>query len=100
MVEDTKQLRMALVTDIAADYFEGRVLHIGSGRPRRIHVFVHDASGGPRVTRGFIFSYYEFPRSLGDGRMTDEEWKALVYNDGRSGELKQYHPAWYEELRK
>jgi hypothetical protein len=52
------------------------------------------------VTRGFIFSYYEFPRSLGDGRMTDEEWKALVYNDGRSGELKQYHPAWYEELRK
>jgi hypothetical protein len=100
MVENTEQLRMALVTDIATDYFEGRVLHIASGRPQRIHVFVNDASGGPRVTRGFIFSYYEFVRSLGGGRMTDEEWKALVYDQARSGELKKHHPAWYEELRK
>jgi len=100
MVEDTKQLRMALVTDVATDYFEGRVLHIASGRPQRIHVFVNDASGGPRVTRGFIFSYYEFPRSLGEGRMTDEEWKAMVYDKARSGELKNHHPGWYEELRK
>lgn len=100
MVEDTKQLRMALVTDVATDYFEGRVLHIASGRPQRIHVFINDASGGPRVTRGFIFSYYEFPRSLGEGRMTDEEWKAMVYDKARSGELKNHHPGWYEELRK
>jgi len=100
MVRDTEQLRMALVTDIATDYFGGRVLHIASGRPQRIHVFVNDASGGPRVTRGFIFSYYEFERSLGDGRMTDEEWKKMVYDDGRADELRKYHPAWYEELRK
>lgn len=100
MVDDREQLKMALVTDIATDYFEGRVLHIASGRPQRIHVFVNDASGGPRVTRGFIFSYYEFVRSLEGGRMTDEEWKALVYDQARSGELKKHHPAWYEELRK
>ncbi|MDD2454380.1 MAG: DUF3160 domain-containing protein, partial [Synergistaceae bacterium] len=100
MVQDTEQLRMALVTDIATDYFGGRVLHIASGRPQRIHVFVNDASGGPRVTRGYIFSYYEFERSLGDGRMTDEEWKKIVYDDSRADELRKYHPAWYEELRK
>jgi hypothetical protein len=32
--------------------------------------------------------------------MTDEEWKALVYDRARSGELEKHHPAWYEELRK
>ncbi len=91
MVDDREQLKMALVTDIATDYFEGRVLHIASGRPQRIHVFVNDASGGPRVTRGFIFSYYEFVRSL--RRPHDRRrMESLVYDRARSGELKKHHP--------
>ncbi len=97
-IDDPEQLKMALVTDVASDYFAGRALHIASGRPVRIYVFVNDASGGPRVTRGYIFSYYEFIRGLGEGRMTDEEWKEIVYGDDREEELKELLPAWYEEL--
>jgi hypothetical protein len=99
-VRDLEQLKMALVADVATDYFSGRVLEIASGRPRKIYVFVNDASGGARITRGFAFSYYEFERPLGEGRMTDEEWKKLVYDDAREEELKKYHPSWYEELTK
>jgi hypothetical protein len=99
-VQDNEQLKMALVADVATDYFSGGVLEIASGRPRRIYVFVNDASGGARITRGFVFSYYEFVRPLADGRMTDGEWKALVYDDSRADELKKYHPSWYENLAK
>jgi hypothetical protein len=98
--EDREQLKMALVADAATDYIAERVLEIASGRPRRIYVFVNDASGGARVTRGYIFSYYEFARALGEGRMTDEEWKKLVYDDSRADELKEFHPLWYDELTK
>jgi hypothetical protein len=99
-VPDHEQLKMALVADAATDYFDGGVLEIASGKPRRIYVFVNDASGGARITRGYVFSYYEFVRPLGDGRMTDEEWKSLVYDDSRADELKKYHPSWYENLAK
>ena len=95
---DGEQLKMALVADVASDYFEGRVLEAASGKPQRIYVYVNDASGGARITRGYIFSYYEFVRSLAEGRMTDEEWKKIVYDDSRADELKKYHPAWYKEL--
>jgi hypothetical protein len=61
---------------------------------------VNDASGGARITRGFIFSYYEFERPLSDGRLTDEEWKKIVYDDSRAKELEQYRPAWYQKLTK
>jgi hypothetical protein len=97
---DKDQLRMALVADAASDYFDNRVLEIASGRPQRIYVFVNDASGGARITRGYIFSYYEFVRPLSDGRMTDEEWKKIVYDDRRADELKECHPDWYEGLWK
>ena len=99
-VQDDEQLKMALVADVATDYLGGGVLEIASGRPQRMYVFVNDASGGARITRGFIFSYYEFVRQLSDGRMPDEEWKALVYDDSRADELRKYHPSWYENLAK
>lgn len=99
-IPDNEQLKMALVTDVATDFFTSRVLHVASGRPQRIYVFVNDASGGPRITRGYIFSFYEFIRGLGEGRMTDEEWKEIVYDDSRAKELEEFRPPWYEELYK
>lgn len=99
-VLDNEQLKMALVTDVATDFLGARVLHVASGRPARIHVFVNDASGGPRITRGYIFSYYEFIRGMSEGRMTDEEWKEIVYDDSRAEEVKEFRPSWYEELYK
>jgi hypothetical protein len=100
LAPEAEQLKMALVADVASDYLGGRVLEVASGRPQRIFVYVNDASGGARVTRGFVFSYYEFTRPLSDGRMTDEEWKKLVYDESRADELKKLHPAWYEKFLK
>ncbi|MDR0649368.1 MAG: DUF3160 domain-containing protein, partial [Synergistaceae bacterium] len=91
-------LKMALASDVATDALAGRVLHVATGTPRRLFVFVDDKGGGPRVTVGYTYSYYEFERALGDGRMTDEEWKKLVYDEARQEELEELAPKWTEGL--
>lgn len=96
---DRDQLKMAVVTDVATDFFNGAALHVATGTPRRIFVYVDDRSGGARVAVGYVYSYYEFPRPLADGRMTDEEWKDIVYDPKKAEELEKLHPAWYEKLR-
>ena len=98
LVTDPDQLKMAIVADVATDYFEGRILEVGTGRPLRIYVYVNDASGGARITRGFIYSYYEFERAIDEGRLTDQEWREIVYDDSRADELRQLRPEWYKEL--
>ena len=96
--ENSSQLRMAFVTDASTDAFEERVLQVGTGTPRRIYVFVNDKWGGPRVTIGYTYSFYEFPRFIFEGRMTDEEWRELVYDETRQVELEQYAPEWSGNL--
>jgi hypothetical protein len=86
--------QMALIADIHTDYFSGAILHIAVGSPRKINIFVNDASGA-RVCEGYAFSYYEFTNP---SRMTDEEWKSKVY-DGDSAEwLNEREPAWLNVL--
>ena len=96
--DEADLLRMALVSDVATDAQAGRVLHVATGTPRRLYVFVDDKGSGPRVTIGYTYSYYEFERALGDGRMTDEEWKKLVYDEARREELEELAPKWTEGL--
>ena len=96
--DESDLLRMALVSDVATDAQAGRVLHVATGTPRRLYVFVDDKGSGPRVTIGYTYSYYEFERALGDGRMTDEEWKKLVYDEARREELEELAPKWTEGL--
>ncbi|MCL1941524.1 MAG: DUF3160 domain-containing protein [Synergistaceae bacterium] len=95
---NSDQLKMALVSDVATDAFDERVLHVATGTPRRLYVFVNDKWGGPRVTIGYTYSFYEFPRSMSDGRMTDEEWKKLVYDKARQSELEKLAPQWSKDL--
>lgn len=96
---DWEELRMALVTDVATSFIDGAALHVATGTPRKIFVFVNDRSGGPRVARGYVYSYYEFPGSLaGAGRMTDQEWRKIVYDPDKAEKLRELHPAWYGEL--
>ncbi|MDR3204406.1 MAG: DUF3160 domain-containing protein [Deltaproteobacteria bacterium] len=95
-VEDN--LKMAIVADVATNGFDGVCLEIATGVPRRIYVFVNDKSGGPRLTRGFIYSYYEFARPLTQGRLTDQQWRKLVYDRGHQNQLKELHPHWYSNL--
>ena len=97
LMDAEDQLKMALIVDVASDYFDGRVLEVGTGTPHAVHVFVNDASGGARITRGYMFSYYEFES---EKRWTDEEWKKLVYDEDRAEELEGYHPTWWKELSK
>ena len=94
VAEDVRdRLRMALVADVATDYFAGRALHVATGTPRHINVFVDDPWGGPRVTRGAVFSFYSFARPLASGRMDDAAWKKLVYGKDQKA-LDALRPAW------
>ena len=89
---------MALAADVATDYADNRVLCAATGAPRRIFVFVDDNSAGPRFTVGYVYSYYEFERPADKARMTDAEWKKLVYDAKRRDELETLRPAWYKNL--
>lgn len=79
-IDDPEQLRMALVADVFTNVELGLVLETAVGLPRRIYVPLNDAQGGKRIAVGYSYSYYEFHQPMGE-RMTDEEWKALVYAD-------------------
>lgn len=92
MTSEEKQ--MALIADIHTDNFSGGILHVGVGSPRRIWIYVNDASGA-RICEGYIFSYYEFVNSK---RLTDEEWKETIYNPDKSKENKQKEPKWLNAL--
>lgn len=96
--EAQNQLRMALVADVATDAPVGLALFMGVGTPRRLSVYVNDRSGGFRVTEGYMFSYYTFTQPLEKGRMDDDQWKAIVYDEKKQDELKQYLPAWHSKL--
>jgi hypothetical protein len=95
-----ERLKMALIADVATNGFDRTCLEAATGTPRKIYVFANDKSGGARLTRGYVYSYYEFERPLSEGRMTDEEWKAIVYDASRAEELEKYRPAWHGELEK
>jgi hypothetical protein len=95
-----EQLKMALIADAATNGFDKTVLEAATGTPRKIYVFLNDRSGGARLARGYVYSYYEFARPLSLGRMTDEEWKEIVYDGSRAEELEKFRPDWYGELEK
>jgi hypothetical protein len=96
---ETKDLQMALIADVATDYFAGRVLEVGTGVPQRMVVVCKDACGGTRLTVGYVYSWYEFPSAK---RWTDTEWKEVVY--GPRGKertaLGIQSPGWYDKFRK
>jgi hypothetical protein len=72
----------AVVADVATDP-TGQVLEEGVGRIFEIYVVV-DIDGQPVMTKGGVFSYYEFPWPM-DNRLTDEAWKEML-NQGQAPE--------------
>ncbi|MCL1876232.1 MAG: DUF3160 domain-containing protein [Synergistaceae bacterium] len=95
---DAELRKMAVVADVATNGWDKTVLEVGVGVPRAIYVFANDKSGGARVTKGYVFSYYEFEQPM-DKRMTDEEWRTIVYDAERAEELEKFRPYWYEEFK-
>ena len=95
VIED-KHKQMALVADVHTDFFSKRVLEVAIGLPQRIYVLVKDKQGGSRVCVGYVFSYYEFTQPM-DRRMTDDEWKEMIYT--RNPTIREKEPEWAKQLR-
>jgi Protein of unknown function (DUF3160) len=77
----------ALVADIMRSTLA--YLEIGTGRIDRIMVLVPNDNGTFQVAVGGVYSYYEFWREESLGRLTDEEWRALLDAGGAPE-----RPAW------
>ncbi len=98
-IRDRSFLQMALVADVATDAVEGRVLEEGIGTPQRIVVVVKDASGGARLTVGFVYSWAEF---VSGKRWSDAEWKTQIYDRDDKARKEQgiTTPSWYSRFAK
>lgn len=86
-----EEYRRALVADVFTNAEVGRVLEVATGIPYRMHVLLNDGDGGKRIATGYGYSYYEFYGPM-DQRMTNEEWREIVYDAGGSPE--RYLPFW------
>jgi hypothetical protein len=67
---------MPVVADVHTDANTGRVLEEGVGYPFSIYV-ICNVEGELKITRGAVFSYYEFDWPM-DDRLTDEAWITML----------------------
>ncbi|MHB8125428.1 MAG: DUF3160 domain-containing protein [Desulfitobacteriaceae bacterium] len=86
----------ALIADVATDP-NGQVLEEGTGFVSNIYAVV-PVDGKLRITKGAVYSYYEFPWSASD-RLTDQKWKEMLESGqkiDRPSWLQMYSvpPAW------
>lgn len=82
---------MAVVADVHTDSDSDQCLEEGIGYPLEIYVLVNEG-GTIRLTRGAIFSYYEFIQPISD-RLTDEAWREML-----ASETPPTLPQWYDGL--
>jgi len=67
---------MAIVADVHTDSNTDVCLEEGVGYPLEIFVIVNEG-GNIRITKGAIFSYYEFKQPISQ-RLTDEAWREML----------------------
>ncbi len=70
---------MAVIADVHTDSNTDQCLEEGVGYPLVIYVIVNEG-GLIRLTRGAIFSYYEFIQPISQ-RLTDEVWRQWLTED-------------------
>ncbi|MDO9548883.1 MAG: DUF3160 domain-containing protein [Candidatus Marinimicrobia bacterium] len=70
---------MAVIADVHTDSNMNLCLEEGVGYPLEIFVIVNEG-GTIRLTRGAVFSYYEFCQPI-NNRLTDEVWRELLAGD-------------------
>jgi Protein of unknown function (DUF3160) len=99
IIKDDSLLQMALVADVATDAVSGQVLEEGIGTPQRIIVAIKDASGGTRLTVGFVYSWFEFSSTR---RWSDADWKKIIYGGDEQTRKQQgiTPPGWYSTFLK
>lgn len=81
----TREFPAAVVTDIATDP-NGSCLELGTGRAANVYVIV-PVDGVPRIARGAIYTFYQFPWPMSD-RLTDSAWREMLNSSwGGDGEI-------------
>jgi hypothetical protein len=78
---------MAVVADVHTDSNSDLCLEEGVGYPLEIFVIIGEGES-IRLTRGAIFSYYEFTHPIAD-RLTDEKWREMLTSENQP-ELPQW----------
>lgn len=95
---------MAVVADVHTDSNSDKCLEEGVGYPLEIFVIVNEGRT-VRITRGAIFSYYEFTQPIAD-RLTDEAWRKMLIGakppkmpewTSSFMDLGQSQPPWWED---
>jgi hypothetical protein len=70
----------AIAADVYTNPFHGKVLEEAIGYPQSIYVVVPNHEGELRLTRGAIYSHYEFQVGI-NNRLTKEEWGKMLRNN-------------------
>ncbi len=70
---------MAIIADVHTDSNTNQCLEEGVGYPLEILVIVNE-DGLIRLTRGAVFSYFEFIQPISN-RLTDEAWRDMLMNN-------------------
>lgn len=89
--------RIGIIADVHTDAKKGQILYEATGVPSTIFVAVKD-KGGARLTRGAVYSYYEFTRPVGS-RLNDQDWQGIIYED-KSADSIPAQPTWMNVLVK
>ena len=94
-VSDNDLLKMACIADVYTNNDFGLCIEVGVATPIRLYIPLNDSQGGKRIAVGYGFSYVEFQQSAND-RMTDEQWKNIVYKE-QPRNFDDYMPFWEKE---
>jgi hypothetical protein len=87
--------RVGIIADVHTDAKMGQILYEATGIPGVIYVGVKDANG-TRLTRGVVYSYYEFSYPLGK-RLTDQDWQGALY-EGKTNLKIPDLPEWSKSI--
>ncbi|MBU1202461.1 DUF3160 domain-containing protein [Patescibacteria group bacterium] len=90
-----KEKRAGIIADIHTDAVNEQILYQATGKPYIVYVAVSDTNG-TRLTRGVVYSHYEFADTL-DERLSDEDWQDIAYKS--NGTMPQ-QDKWSSELIK
>ncbi len=82
---------IAVIADVHTDSNTDNCLEEAVGYPLEIYVIVKEG-GVLRMTKGAIFSYYEFTQPIAD-RLTDKKWREMVQT-GKEPDL----PVWLDKF--
>lgn len=93
------EARAGLIADVhtAVTTEVQEILYEATGIPNIIYVAVKDTNG-TRLTRGVVYSYYEFTQPFGE-RVSDIDWQNVIY-EGDDAFTPPQAPNWVKALGK